>query len=151
MELKSEELLKSEEFLKSEELLKCYTECKNEITSIYSHLEKDKTTTLNLDKVKNFLLEVSKILNDEIKIKDVDINEKILVLSDAEDTKKICFQSGKKIILTKTNFDLTNFNHTELVEILRFLDLTITDNSYDYLRTEIVNQIHSVSNISMCK
>lgn len=148
MELKPEEILKSEEFLK------CYTECKNEITSIYSHLEKDKTTTLNLHKVKNLLLHISQILNDEVKILDVNINEKILVLTDSEDTadrEKICFQSGKKIILTKTNFDLTHFNHTELVEILRFLDLTITDNSYDYLRTEIVNQIHSVSNISMCK
>ena len=140
--------------LKSGEFLKCYTECKNEITSIYSHLEKDKTTTLNLHKIKNLLLHISEILNDEIKIKDVDINEKILVLTDSEDTtdgEKICFQSGKKIILTKTNFDLTHFNHTELVEILRFLDLTITDNSYDYLRAEIVKQIHSVSNISMCK
>ena len=137
--------------LKSEEFLKCYTEFKNEIISIYSHLEKDKTTTLNLDKVKNFLLHICEILNDEVKIRDVDINDKILVLTDKEDTEKICFQSGKKIILTKTNFDLINFNHNELVEILRFLDITITDNSYDYLRAEIVKQIHSVSNISMCK
>ena len=135
----------------SEEFLKCYQEFKNEITSTYSYLEKDKTTTLNLDKIKDFLISFGKIIDDEIKIKETDINDKILVLTDKEDKKYLSFENGKKIVMTKTNFNLTNYNYSELLEILRFLDITVYDNSYDYLRTQIVEEINSISNVSILK
>ncbi len=53
--------------------------------------------------------------------------------------------------MTKTNFDISIFTRDELIEILRFLDITVTDNSYDYLRSEISKQIESISNISILK
>lgn len=135
----------------SEEFFKCYQEFKNEITSTYSYLEKDKTTTLNLDKIKDFLISFGEIIDDEIKIKETDINNKILVLTDKEDKKYLSFENGKKIVMTKTNFNLTNYNYSELLEILRFLDITVSDNSYDYLRTQIVEEINSISNVSILK
>lgn len=135
----------------NEEFLKSYQKFKNEIISTYSYLEKDKTTTLNLNIVKDFLFKCSELIQDEIKIKDTDINDKILVLTDKEDKKYLCFENGEKIVMTKTNFDLSNFNHSELLEILRFLDITISDNSYDYLRCQIVEEINLVSNVSILK
>jgi hypothetical protein len=135
----------------NEEFLKSYQKFKNEIISTYSYLEKDKTTTLNLNIIKDFLFKCAELTQDEIKIKDTDINDKILVLTDKEDKKYLCFENGKKIVMTKSNFDLSNFNHSELLEILRFLDITISDNSYDYLRSQIVEEINLVSNVSILK
>ena len=141
-------IVKDKEF--DSELLKNYEDCKKELISVYSFLEKDKTTTLNLDKIKDFLISFSKLV-DEIYIEEIDINDKILVLTNKDEKKPLCFQNGKKIVMTKTNFDISNFTYDELIEILRFLDITITDNSYDYLRTEITKQIESISNISILK
>jgi len=153
-------------------LIEKYNEAKNEIFHVYKLLEKDETPVLNLDKVKDFIIEFSK-LNDvnDVEVKDVktekddvkdvdfndvnfnhvDINDKIIVLSNNDEKIPLRFKNGKKIILTKKLFDLSVFTHDELVEILRFLDLIIVDNSYDYLRSEIVKEISSISSISQIK
>lgn len=133
------------------EMLKCYSVVKDEIVSVYKYLSEDKTPILNLDKIKNFLTEFSKLTKEEIIFEEVDINDKILILSDKEENIPLRFKNGKKIILTQKNFDLSLFTHDELLEILRFLDLIIRDESYDYLRSEITKQIASISSFSSLK
>ena len=135
----------------SEELLNSYNECKNELFTVYSFLEEKKTPILNLDKIKDFLLQFSKLVNEEITFQNVDINDEILVLSNKEEKIPLCFKNGKKIVMTKKNFDISLFTYDELLEILRFLDIIVTDNSYDYLRSEITKQIEYISNISIIK
>jgi len=132
-----------------EKLIKSYKEAKNELYNTYKLLEKDEIPVLNLDKVKDFLEEFSNLADDVIlDINETDINDKIVILSNNNEKKHLIFKNGKKIVLTKKLFDLSVFTHDELVEILQFLDLIITDDSYDYLRSEIAKQITNISSIS---
>ena len=133
-----------------EKLIKSYKEAKNELRNTYRLLEKDEIPVLNLDKVKEFLEDINEDfeIEDDLKLEDIDINHKIVVLSNSNEKKQLIFKNGKKIILTKKLFDLSVFTHDELVEILQFLDLIITDDSYDYLRSEITKQITNISSIS---
>lgn len=84
------------------EMLKCYSVVKDEIVSVYKYLSEDKTPILNLDKIKNFLTEFSKLTKEEIIFEEVDINDKILILSDKEENIPLRFKNGKKIILRKS-------------------------------------------------
>jgi len=141
----------SEEKKLEEDLLKSYEDVKSEIISVYKYLDMDseKTATLNLHIVRDFLIEFSKLAKDDLKFPKVDINH--IVLTSKEETIPLRFKNGKKIILTNRNFDLSEFNHEELLEILRFLDIVITDDRYDYLRSEISKEIATISSFSPLK
>ena len=132
----------------------------NETLAIKNSLDKTEIATFDVTILINFLNNILFLLNetkDEIreltlqKLILQDINGKILVLSDEEKSNKIplIFKNGKKIILTNSNFDFSLFNYDELIEILRVLDIIITDNKYDVLRTEISKHIASISNFSL--
>ena len=164
-ELKFPVLLKEKKL--EEDLVKKYEELKKEIISVYNFLDtssnsstasssnssiassNSSTASLNLHKVKDFLIEFSKLIKDEIQFPDVDING--IVLTDNEEKIPLLFKDGKKTILTNRNFDLSQFTYEELVEILRFLDIIIKDDSYDYLRSEISKEIASISSFTPVK
>lgn len=132
-------------------LLESYEKVRNELSSICDLLEKDSIPTFNLNIFINFINLFSKMINKEINIEKIEISNQLLFLSEDEKKHNLSLKNGKKIVLSKRNFDLSSFTYDELVEILRFLDLVISDNSYDYLRKEIVLQINSISNVSQIK
>lgn len=126
----------------------------NETLAIKNSLDKTEIATFDVTILINFLNNILFLLNEtKDEIKTSDINGKILVLSDEEKSNKIplIFKNGKKIILTNSNFDFSLFNYDELIEILRVLDIIVTDNKYDVLRTEISKHIASISNFSLSK
>ena len=61
----------------------------------------------------------------------------------------LSLESGKKVVLTVRNFDLSIFSNVELKEILRVLDILVSDEKYDLLRTEITKRLSDQSNISI--
>jgi len=130
------------------ELISYYNEVKTEIQNIRTCLEKEGIPTLNLNLVTNFLENFSILLDERVAFDKISLDDKILILSEDNKKHNLCLRQGKKIILTKRNFDLSQFTHDELIEILKYLDLIIKDDSYDYLRNEIVLQINSISNIT---
>ncbi len=130
------------------ELINSYSEMKKEIENIRTCLEKETVPTLNLNLITDFLEKFSSLIDEKIVFEHIPLDNKVLILSDDDTKSHLCLEQGKKIILTKRNFDLSRFTHEELVEILKYLDLIVKDNSYDYLRNEIVQQINSISNIT---
>ena len=79
------------------------------------------------------------------------LKNQIAILSPESDDLPISLSSGKKTVITSHNFNLTNFTREELIEILRFLDVIVKDNKYDYLRTEIIDCLNSISEITVMK
>jgi hypothetical protein len=133
------------------ELLKSHDNAKNELNSIYNSLKEDLIPTCNLNIFIDFINNFSETIKNKEKIDKIDLDNQILILNEDKEKHNLCLKKGKRIILTKRNFDLSPFNRDELMEILRFLDLIIKDKSYDYLRKEIVSQINSISNVSEIK
>ena len=93
------------------------------------------------------------ILNDlDETISNNEINTEIDTIIIEKEKNNIPIKLGrKKILLTPRNFDLSQLSQDELIEILRILDVMIKDDSYDYLRTKIVEQIINVTSISFIK
>jgi hypothetical protein len=133
----------------SKELQDSYTIAKEEIVSVYKTIEKDEVPVLNLSLIKDFILQISKLLKEDIEFPNADIDSKILVLiSNTNNTNKInkmILQNKKKVIITSRNYNFENYTHDELLEILRFFDVCVSDTSFDHIRTEIVKQINSIS------
>lgn len=126
-----------------DKLQELYLKAKREIVSVYTKIEKGEIPILNLNILKEFILEYDK---DETILPDVNID--YIVLSSENVEKPLLLSTKKKVILTRRNFDLSLFTREELVEILHFLDIMITDNSYDNLREEIVKHITAISSFS---
>ena len=57
-------------------------------------------------------------------------------------------KSGNKIVLSTRNANLSSFSLDELKEILRVIDVLAYDSRFDYLRTNITEQIAVISTIS---
>ena len=135
------------------ELVTAYNKAQKEISSVYTVMTKGEIPTLNLDIIQNFIFEFSKIdaveqkeekgQNEEkMKIGDY---EQLAILTNREKGFPLVFKNGEKTILSRRDFNLSEFKCDELVEILKFLDIMISDESYDYLRTEIAKRIASIS------
>ena len=144
------------------QVLHAYSLCLKEINNIQEKLIKNDIPTINLNTVMNFLdifsntyLEKKEITQNEIK-EDEELNlypqnnGKIIVVS-GDETFPLKFKNGRKILLTTNNFDLSLFTHDELIELLRLLDVIVSDNRYDFLRSEIAKQISIISSVSLFK
>jgi hypothetical protein len=143
-------IIKEKEF--DVETVKSFNTAKEEIVSVYKAIANNKTPILNLNLIKNFLVNISQyFLSPTFKKEDEDI-EGIIVLSQKEhENSQLILKNGRRIVITPRNNDFTDFNHNELIEILRFFDTLISDSSIDHLRTEIVKQINAISNVSLIK
>lgn len=142
-------------FVKEKELdknlLDGYEKAKDEIKSVYEYIDKNKenVVVLNLDLFKKFVCDFSlHLLKKEEPIKNGDIEGVTCVLSGKEDKTSLMLKSGKKVIITHKNYNFTDFSYEELLEILRFFDIVVSDNSYDHIRTEITKQINAISSVS---
>lgn len=137
------------------ELITSYQVAKEEIVSVYKTIEKDDVPVLNLSLIRDFILQFSKLLKEEIEFPNTDIDSKILVLNNTNNTNKTeikaILQNKKKVVITNRNYNFENYSHDELLEILRFFDVCVFDTSYDHIRTEIVKQINSISSVSLTK
>jgi len=121
-------------------LVESYNLAKDEIISVYN--EKN-VPVLNLNRIKNFILEFSKLVKDNILFTDKNIDSTIVISSKDEKIKTV-LQNGKRIIITDKNCNFENYTYEELLEILRFFDICVSDSSYDHVRTEIVKQINLI-------
>lgn len=133
-------------------VLNMYETCSQEIKNIQEKLNKNEVPTININKIIDFLKIFSNIyVKKELEISnDTENSGKIIVLINNE-SFPLKFKNGKKILLTSNNFDLSVFTHDELIELLRLLDVIISDNRYDFLRSEIAQQISIISSISLFK
>ena len=61
----------------------------------------------------------------KINIKDIENIEGKVVLINKTETIPLYLKNGRKIVLTNSNFDFSNFTYDELIEILRVLDVMI--------------------------
>ena len=80
------------------------------------------------------------------------LEDQIAVISSKCSEKQeipISFSNGKQTIITNRNFNLSQFTRDELLELLRLLDVIVVDSKYDHLRTEIVDQLNSISNVTL--
>ena len=126
-----------------EQLLIAYNKLSNHLENIADKQH------FNIFKLSGFLNLFEKhLLKTEEKNYNIE-NGKIVVLTKEEEILPIIFKNGKKTLLSVTDFNLSEFKHDELVEILRLLDVTIYDNRYDLLRKQIVDKITSISSISL--
>lgn len=137
------------------ELITNFSQAKNEIVSVYKCIEKNTTPVLNLNHIKDFILNFSNLIpsqeNIQTEIPDINIDGITAILSTQENSPLLILKSNRKVIITTKNYDFTDFNYDELIEILRFFDILISDTSYDHVRTEIVRQINTISSISIIK
>lgn len=132
------------------ELIDKYLQLRKEINSMYTHLQRQEISPLNLVKMFDFFNLFGKVFLKEEEIKYASVSG--LVTINTEDEKiPLMFKNKKKVILSKTNFDLSHFTSNELIEILRLLDVLICDNSYDHLRTEISKHLANISQVSIVK
>ncbi len=144
-------IIKEKEF--TPELINSFSQAKNEIASVYNCIEKDNTPVLNLNVIKEFIANFSQLISSHtiISYPNININGIVITLSTVENSPLIILKNGRKAIITTKNYDFTNFNYDELIEILRFFDILISDTSYDHVRTEIVKQINTISSVSIIK
>ena len=77
------------------------------------------------------------------------LEDGVAIISSKDEEIPITFSNGKQTVITSNNFNLSQFTREELIELLRLLDVIITDSKYDYLRTEIVDQLNSISNVTV--
>ena len=132
-------------FIKERELdpklLEAYSYFSKEISSI------SEQNTLDLSVIISFInLFEEKILQSNNRYSVPETNP--IIITQREKIPLI-LKNNRKVILTDNNFDLTDFTCSELIEILRVLDVVVTDNRYDNLRTEIAKQIESISTVSV--
>jgi hypothetical protein len=163
----NKEVLKQKDVL-NPEILQAYSVCLKEINTISEKLTINEIPTFNIANVTNFLnifsdtylthesqnlrkhTEENEIKDGYEKKKEADNNGKIIVLANDESVP-LKFKNGRKILLTVNNFDLSIFTSDELIELLRLLDIIVSDNKYDVLRSEITKQIAIISTISLLK
>jgi hypothetical protein len=126
------------------ELIDSYHSAKNEIVSVYENISD--IPVLDLDIIKSFIIQFSKLIKEVVDIPKIDIDSNI-VLSKTKTTGefKTILNNGKKVIITSKNHNFESFNQDELLEILRFFDVCILDTSYDHIRTQIVKRINNIS------
>lgn len=129
--------------------LNSYKEVSDEISLIEKVLKKDEIPTLNISKISYFLNNFEEnLLNIFNEKKEYNFEGKIVILTSKNDSLPLILKNGKKILLSPSNFDLSLFTYDELIEILRILDIVISDNKYDFLRSQIAKHIVSISSIS---
>lgn len=134
--------------------------CVNEVDNILNVLEKEEVATINLSSFINLKRNITAEKQLESNTLEPNIletntlekfNGKVLILSSDRNKNALQLKSGKKIILTNTNFDFSSFSYDELIEILRLFDVMICDHKYDNLRYEITKQISCISSFSLIK
>ena len=133
-------------FVKEKELnpklLEAYSKFSQEISSL------EKQDTLDLSLIISFLNLFEELIKSEKRFEVPETNPIILT---RRESYPLILKNNRKIILTDSSFNLSDFTCDELIEILRVLDVVIIDNRYDNLRTEIAKQIESISSVSISK
>ena len=133
-------------------LIESYEKAKNEILVLYKFIYTyNSTPVLNIDNIKNFLVDFSSLIKTSFDIPFEDINGSIVVLSNKSDNNSLILKNKKKIIITDRNYNFTEFSSEELIEILKYFDVYVSDNRYDHIRTEITKQLTLISQISPVK
>ena len=129
------------------DIVDSFNEMKSHLSHIIHRLNQNEIPVLNINIITNFINLFNKY--GDSNTENLKINTKInTVLIDTK-SHNIRLNTGKnKILLTPRNTDLTDFSQDELVEILRVLDVISKDDTYDYLKAEIVDQISNISSIS---
>lgn len=143
-------IVKEKEF--DSETIETYNAAKEELANVYKSISDNKTPVLNLNLLKIFLQNISPYFSSlPIFEQNSKIDGIVVILSENDESSQLILKNGRKVIITSRNADFTDFNYNELIEILRFFDTIVSDNSLDYLRTEITKQINAISNVSLIK
>lgn len=108
-----------------------------------------KTPVINLELFTDFANSFAKYFSEPEQNYDyAELENCVGVFSSQSQEIPITFTNGKKTVITSHNFNLSEFTRPELIELLRVLDVIVKDSRYDYLRSEIVDQIDSISTVS---
>ncbi len=131
------------------EIIDDFNNLESEISSVIDSLNKQELPSIDLNIIVSFLNNFNQYVLEN-KQKHNEINTSIdTILLESNRINIPLILKKKKIILTSRNFDLSQLSQDELIEILRILDVVIKDDTYDYLRTKIVEYIINISSISI--
>ena len=121
----------------------------NRLQKFIGDIVQQKVPVIDLKKLIDICNELSDYLSQDKQEYSIDhLEEQIAIISFKDEEIPISFSNGKKTVITSNNFDLSQFSREELIELLRLLDVIVKDNKYDYLRTEIMEQLNSISNVT---
>lgn len=124
-----------------------FNDLNSEISRIVTILNKDERPFINLKHILTFINNFNKyILKNNTEI-ILNTNIDSLLISNNNHNIPIKL-NDKNILLTPRNFDLSQLSQDQLIEILRVLDVISKDDTYDYLRTKIVEQISNLTSIT---
>lgn len=124
-----------------------FDDLNSEISSIVNILNKDERPFINLKHILTFINNFNKhIMKNNTEI-ILNTNIDSLLISNNNHNIPIKL-NDKNILLTPRNFDLSQLSQDQLIEILRVLDVISKDDTYDYLRTKIVEQISNLTSIT---
>lgn len=127
-----------------------FTNLKNEIKNIILSINKDKPSVIDLPFIVKSINELSNILTnnqEQIHMENVE-NQSVTVLLSPMERIPLHLNSGHKILLSTRNANLSSFSLDELNEILRVIDVLAKDDRFDHLRSNITEQIATISTIS---
>lgn len=133
-------------------LLDKYNCIVDEIKNINIKLEESEIPEINLNLLIDFInIFNHTLLNKADKLKSINTEQNLIYINKKDEKIPIMLKSGKKLILTNRNIDLSPFSRGELIEILRVLDIIIKDDDFNYLRTKITQRLSNYSTISFAK
>lgn len=133
-------------------LLDKYNSILDEIKNIKTKLEESEIPEINLNLLIDFInIFNHTLLNKPDKIEHINTEQNLIYINRKDEKIPIMLKSGKKLILTNRNIDLSPFSQSELIEILRVLDIIIKDDDFNYLRTKITERLSDYSTISFAK
>lgn len=124
-----------------------FDDLNSEISRIVTILNKDERPFINLKHILTFINNFNKhIMKNNTEI-ILNTNLDSLLISHNNHNIPIKLKD-KNILLTPRNFDLSQLSQDQLIEILRVLDVISRDDTYDYLRTKIVEHISNLTSIT---
>lgn len=131
-------------------LIKEYQDFYKEIEGLINLIKKDKVPNLDLLQIIKFINTFEPFLKSDkqIELDNEQLIGKSVILCSESEKMQLVLKNGDKIILSLNNYDLSSFTYDQLIEILRVLDVMVSDDRYDLLRTEISKEIASISSIS---
>jgi len=133
-------------------LLDKYNSILDEIKNIKTKLEESEIPEINLNLLIDFInIFNHTLLNKPDKVENINTEQDLIYINRKNEKIPIMLKSGKKLILTNRNIDLSPFSQSELIEILRVLDIIIKDDDFNYLRTKITERLSDYSTISFAK
>ena len=134
-----------------ERLLMAFQELKGKVENLLNSLEEDKTPVFSLNSLIDFLNLFGELSKEKEVLRKTEKEGKIIILASRDEKIPLSLKNGRKIVLTPCDYDFSSFTYDELTEILRVMDILISDETFDPLRDEIVKQISLSTSISLLK